>query len=264
MLSDEPCWGQFTPTATPTPPVTSFSALRRAVLGSIAGAVNLVLAWGAFQCSPTSRVGVNRRWRRFRSGGSSSFSALRRAVLGSIRQRRWTRWRRCCFSALRRAVLGSIWCSQQWPPGCLRFQCSPTSRVGVNQSLVSVQSGTATFQCSPTSRVGVNQKEGPPRGAAAQVSVLSDEPCWGQYAGGATRWRRPRCFSALRRAVLGSMSLSSERVRYILVVSVLSDEPCWGQLPWTPFASITPGVSVLSDEPCWGQCKAGRRSGVRC
>ena len=37
-----------------------------------------------------------------------------------------------------------------------------------------------TFQCSPTSRVGVNANKKKGKDDDDDVSVLSDEPCWGQ------------------------------------------------------------------------------------
>ena len=200
-------------------------------------------------------------------------------MLGSIDTRGPRASRTNSFSALRRAVLGSIETQYHLPPGKGGFQCSPTSRVGVNQSSMSSR------PCRP------------------QVSVLSDEPCWGQ----STTLRRlsprePRfqcsptsrvgvntqqpmttlwrdvCFSALRRAVLGSMQSALRNLGETNRVSVLSDEPCWGQcfrsssarqvrscfsaLRRAVLGSISRtcwagssrrSVSVLSDEPCWGQ-----------
>ena len=131
VLSDEPCWGQLNPLARRLVLLTGFSALRRAVLGSI-----IVL--------------------HPQRSAPSSFSALRRAVLGSIGCRcRWCGHRRG-FSALRRAVLGSMTFTKKAPD------------------------------------------------LNSDVSVLSDEPCWGQS------------FDFTHFAETGS-------------VSVLSDEPCWGQ-----------------------------------
>ena len=109
VLSDEPCWGQ--------------SSLAKGRLSD----TNL------FQCSPTSRVGVNvdksagKRenvnvsvlsdepcWGQLWSSGAVSTVLFQ------------------CFSALRRAVLGSIVPANDRPCRAIRFQCSPTSRVGVN------------------------------------------------------------------------------------------------------------------------------------
>ena len=140
-----------------------------------------------FQCSPTSRVGVN--------------------VLGNKKPRLPKRG----FSALRRAVLGSI-----------LQECSLSSR-------------HLGFQCSPTSRVGVN--------------------C---FVSGEKNARGAR-FSALRRAVLGSIQAQPIHKTTRPQVSVLSDEPCWGQLTLFIALAARSAVSVLSDEPCWGQCPPSPR-----
>ena len=141
-------------------PFRRFSALGRAVLGSIFVKHCKTLSTFRFQCSRTSRVGVNSRLPRTTKAFSLSFSALGRAVLGSIR-----------------LCIGD---GNQARP----FQCSRTSRVGVNPS--------------PSSRSG----------AIVTVSVLSDEPCWGQSIT-AWGWRAfGTRFSALGRAVLGSMTIA--------------------------------------------------------
>ena len=134
----------------------------------------------AFQCSPTSRVGVN--------VNCKGVKTVSKPV----------------------SVLSDEPCWGQSSLPCKRlsfqnqFQCSPTSRVGVNWVVGQVAAGGIEFQCSPTSRVGVNRIDCS-LSKLLPVSVLSDEPCWGQS--GATAW-----FWWWRHGV-----------------SVLSDEPCWGQ-----------------------------------
>ena len=196
-----PCCGCF------LLPIQRFSALRRAVLGSI------------------SLCPLNR------PTGRLSFSALRRAVLGSMRAERPGGGRQAEFQCSPTSRVGVNWPSttiEKPPPrvsvlsdepcwgqceqaergggAWAAFQCSPTSRVGVNSDLAAKASPSLPFQCSPTSRVGVNSEmrqrptyasrefqcsptsrvgvnaNGPwvPTGYGIQVSVLSDEPCWGQ------------------------------------------------------------------------------------
>ena len=157
VLSDEPCWGQLTSSSPNHLPAPSFSALRRAVLGSIRGQPPAPAARRVFQCSPTSRVGVN--WAAW--GGCTDVVVV--SVLSdepcwgqfdcSARKASTTG----CFSALRRAVLGSIKPAGAAVGAVDRFQCSPTSRVGVNHCLAPTTICTIEFQCSPTSRVGVNR-----------------------------------------------------------------------------------------------------------
>ena len=175
--------------------------------------------------------------------------------MGSIAKGAPISSRRRSFSALRRAVLGSITPErgQTRPP--VVFQCSPTSRVGVNASWFD-QSGrrAGLFQCSPTSRVGVNAFDGGERAVGLWVSVLSDEPCWGQSKPGSPDpgfVARFQCSPTSRVGVNRPCTISPNCLH---PVSVLSDEPCWGQLSArrTQGACLT-CVSVLSDEPCWGQ-----------
>ena len=206
MLSDEPCWGQ--------------SVLQAAVGGLGVG----------FQCSPTSRVGVNNRVRQRLADGFERFSALRRAVLGSIfpsskakpttaivsvlsdepcwgqlSLRKAANRSRRRFSALRRAVLGSI-----------QGGHDRRSVVGGFSAL-----RRAVLGSIDRDEVGLGERPG--------VSVLSDEPCWGQYVGVLPKSGISSSFSALRRAVLGSMRWLHRAAGLQRVVSVLSDEPCWGQ-----------------------------------
>ncbi len=110
-----------------------------------------------------------------------------------------------------------------------RFQCSPTSRVGVNGYSTDSTYTRLAFQCSPTSRVGVNSRGRRCTARRRTVSVLSDEPCWGQS----------------RDAVFPSFEAA--------LVSVLSDEPCWGQF----LARLRRGRSG-----CWFQCSPTSRVGV--
>ena len=210
-----------------------FSALRRAVLGSINQVHPDPCPYTLFQCSPTSRVGVNLILRPHLSallpvsvlsdepcwgqylpfsvvfiqfdvsvlsdepcwGQSCSLSAARADVTG--------------FSALRRAVLGSMLQREQHEYQYRLFQCSPTSRVGVNIDFPWGSWNKLMFQCSPTSRVGVNRRGSSRSFKPSCVSVLSDEPCWGQCDLGAGEGAQFGSFSALRRAVLGSMRENS-------------------------------------------------------
>ena len=184
-----------------------FSALRRAVLGSIRGL-------------------------SFAGGALPRFSALRRAVLGSM-----TPWpvdppAPKGFSALRRAVLGSIafgrgqktvrqafQCSPtsrvgvNCPPAPRgraggQFQCSPTSRVGVNVLALSRGQTRTKFQCSPTSRVGVNAIRCSDRNRTELGFSALRRAVLGSIFGDWRIWSRWRGFSALRRAVLGSINRS--------------------------------------------------------
>ena len=208
-----------------------------------------------FQCSPTSRVGVNQAGRRNWTKDERGFSALRRAVLGSIGIADPHSYPATSFSALRRAVLGSIRDGLDQSAALLEFQCSPTSRVGVNWNPDHVEWTDDMFQCSPTSRVGVNLIM---PCVTASITAFQCSPT--SRVGVNPVWRKadsptPTCFSALRRAVLGSMwtsLLENEKMSmsqcsptsrvgvnygqaglcqpYYFNVSVLSDEPCWGQL----------------------------------
>ena len=135
VLSDEPCWGQSKPRSAGRP-TRSVSVLSdEPCWGQCRPGRERCRLGRWFQCSPTSRVGVNRSAAAKHPRFSKRFSALRRAVLGSINQ------------------------FQPQPFACPQFQCSPTSRVGVN-------TGPAASS-----------------GCSASVSVLSDEPCWGQLGG---------------------------------------------------------------------------------
>ena len=277
VLSDEPCWGQSKRRAAEGSGGPSFSALRRAVLGSIRRRRYEMATPSMFQCSPTSRVGVNESEQRARALYFGRFSALRRAVLGSIAVdtlRQYHTWR---FSALRRAVLGSM---QSWPAEwrpLLKFQCSPTSRVGVNLPHPLFPRSSYQFQCSPTSRVGVNPEPRSEWEVEGEVSVLSDEPCWGQLS--VARFLTAvlmmfQCSPTSRVGVNARILLSqcadssfqcspTSRVgvnaKQVDVANVLQQFQCSptsrvgvnfaGQT--LPKAEVD--VSVLSDEPCWGQ-----------
>ena len=182
VLSDEPCWGQLYQPPPHRPPPQRFSALRRAVLGSISKMISFSVGFLAFQCSPTSRVGVNFRVSKTGYATMSRFQCSPTSRVG-------------VNSAHHPTTVGIAF----------GFQCSPTSRVGVNpgpssstlrqptgfSALRRAVLGSITywgrfkllilvFQCSPTSRVGVNAEGCNSRWRRMNVSVLSDEPCWGQ------------------------------------------------------------------------------------
>ncbi len=180
VLSDEPCWGQFSQAQEGTGGHAGFSALRRAVLGSIKVQADPWQIKALFQCSPTSRVGVN-IWNTLNELDTVPFQCSPTSRVG-VNEARTTK-----------------------RPMRTWFQCSPTSRVGVNNAAMSTAAGVLPFQCSPTSRVGVNSSFRRSSNSSAVVSVLSDEPCWGQYPARRRRGCAERRFSALRRAVLGSM-----------------------------------------------------------
>ncbi len=184
MLSDEPCWGQFSRLGLPTPPSTSFSALRRAVLGSIK------IFDG--EAAPSR----------------DCFSALRRAVLGSMTVQATTATALTMVSVLSdEPCWGQVTASAGAIGGWTLFQCSPTSRVGVNpataavyapRNQVSVLSDEPCWGqcgggcCAGAGRVCFSALRRAVLGSMGLisslsdiktvVSVLSDEPCWGQSA----------------------------------------------------------------------------------
>ena len=158
------------------------------------------------------------------------------------------------------------------------FQCSRTSRVGVNGQPKAEQPASQKFQCSRTSRVGVNYTAviissgfrvrfsalgravlgsivavTGKKAVVRIVSVLSDEPCWGQCLRLADLDLPGRSFSALGRAVLGSI-----RPKALLILPPRSFSAL-GRAVLGSIGKRTEGrsgadeVSVLSDEPCWGQ-----------
>ena len=159
-------------------------------MGSIKDRGGVVEVVAEFQCSPTSRVGVNGRTLKCVAPEHSVSVLSDEPCWGQLDRPIGTVSVYRCFSALRRAVLGSM------------SKCDNTC-------------ATATaFQCSPTSRVGVNPRHPRPHPPHRPVSVLSDEPCWGQS---------PR----------------TNHDRLGKIVSVLSDEPCWGQSEATSSSAAT-------------------------
>ena len=133
VLSDEPCWGQYNYIIPDESIEERFSALGRAVLGSMNGPRRAQRGGRVFQCSRTSRVGVN---------DAAARAMARRAVVSVLSDEPcWGQWNLIIpeeptderFSALGRAVLGSMRWATTWRSATAGFQCSRTSRVGVNR-----------------------------------------------------------------------------------------------------------------------------------